>query len=161
MSGDAHVRICESLGVKFPRATRLVGLDRRLATLALAHRRSEWICYRRPGPASKRQPRGATAHGEAPEIGGRAAARHDNGQASFIRRGAGENGPSTRTSPTQGPEQSCGEFAPAGKATRTDHEAIQISPAGTTVSVYSRSDRQPFSCSLSGEVGRWGTSRYA
>jgi len=23
MSGDAHVRICESLGVKFPRATRL------------------------------------------------------------------------------------------------------------------------------------------
>src|SRR5271165_1948421 len=24
MSGDAHVRICESLGVKFPRATRLV-----------------------------------------------------------------------------------------------------------------------------------------
>jgi REP element-mobilizing transposase RayT len=28
MSGDAHVRICESLGVKFPRATRLF---RRLA----------------------------------------------------------------------------------------------------------------------------------
>ncbi len=28
MSGDAHVRICESLGVKFPRATRLfVGID--------------------------------------------------------------------------------------------------------------------------------------
>ena len=24
MSGDAHVRICESLGVRFPRATRLV-----------------------------------------------------------------------------------------------------------------------------------------
>jgi transposase-like protein len=24
MSGDAHVRICESLGVQFPRATRLV-----------------------------------------------------------------------------------------------------------------------------------------
>jgi putative transposase len=24
MSGDAHVRICESLGVKSPRATRLV-----------------------------------------------------------------------------------------------------------------------------------------
>jgi putative transposase len=24
MSGDAQVRICESLGVKFPRATRLV-----------------------------------------------------------------------------------------------------------------------------------------
>ena len=23
MSGDAHVRICESLGVQFPRATRL------------------------------------------------------------------------------------------------------------------------------------------
>jgi len=29
MSGDAHVRICESLGVKFPRATRLVLVIRR------------------------------------------------------------------------------------------------------------------------------------
>ncbi len=29
MSGDAHVRICESLGVKFPRATRLVIVIRR------------------------------------------------------------------------------------------------------------------------------------
>jgi hypothetical protein len=25
MTGDCHVRICESLGVKFPRATRLIG----------------------------------------------------------------------------------------------------------------------------------------
>ena len=33
MSGDAHVRICESLGVQFPRATRLnmtAGHTRRL-----------------------------------------------------------------------------------------------------------------------------------
>ncbi len=29
MSGDAHVRICESLGVQFPRATRLVVIIRR------------------------------------------------------------------------------------------------------------------------------------
>ncbi len=29
MSGDAHVRICESLGVQFPRATRLVIVIRR------------------------------------------------------------------------------------------------------------------------------------
>jgi hypothetical protein len=27
MSGDAHVRICESLGVQFPRATRLLPSD--------------------------------------------------------------------------------------------------------------------------------------
>jgi hypothetical protein len=27
MSGDAHVRICESLGVQFPRATRLEVLE--------------------------------------------------------------------------------------------------------------------------------------
>ncbi len=32
MSGDAHVRICESLGVKFPRATRLVIVIRRKRT---------------------------------------------------------------------------------------------------------------------------------
>lgn len=31
MSGDAHVRICESLGVQFPRATRLyLKIDGRL-----------------------------------------------------------------------------------------------------------------------------------
>ena len=34
MSGDAHVRICESLGVKFPRATRLyLKIDGRMAYL--------------------------------------------------------------------------------------------------------------------------------
>jgi hypothetical protein len=27
MTGDCHVRICEGLGVKFPRATRLRNLD--------------------------------------------------------------------------------------------------------------------------------------
>ena len=34
MSGDAHVRICESLGVRFPRATRLyLKIDGRMAYL--------------------------------------------------------------------------------------------------------------------------------
>jgi putative transposase len=34
MSGDAHVRICESLGVQFPRATRLyLKIDGRMAYL--------------------------------------------------------------------------------------------------------------------------------
>src|SRR6201986_1198046 len=37
------------------------------------------------------------------------------------------------------------------RRTRTDHEAIQISPAGATVSVGSRSDREPLSRSLSRE----------
>ncbi len=36
MSGDAHVRFCEGLGVRFPRATRLVILCRRGARAALA-----------------------------------------------------------------------------------------------------------------------------
>jgi IS1 family transposase len=54
-----------------------------------------------------------------------------------------------RTSPAQGPEQSRGELSPADKAPRTDHEAIQISPAGTTVSVGSRSSREPLPHPLS------------
>jgi len=54
-----------------------------------------------------------------------------------------------RTSPAQGPEQSRGELSPADKATRTDHEAIQISPPGTTVSVGSRSSREPLPHPLS------------
>jgi putative transposase len=34
MSGDTHVRICESLGVKFPRATRLyLKIDGRMVYL--------------------------------------------------------------------------------------------------------------------------------
>jgi putative transposase len=37
MSGDAHVRICESLGVQFPRATRLyVKIDGRMVYLSRA-----------------------------------------------------------------------------------------------------------------------------
>ena len=36
MSGDVHVRFCEGLGVRFPRATRLVILCRRGARAALA-----------------------------------------------------------------------------------------------------------------------------
>ena len=40
MSGDAHVRICESLGVKFPRATRLVICCRGTADEAMATMRT-------------------------------------------------------------------------------------------------------------------------
>ena len=58
-------------------------------------------------------------------------------------------GRSRRTSPAQGPEQSRGKLSPADKATRTDHEAIQISPAGTMVSVDSRSSREPLPHPLS------------
>ena len=60
-----------------------------------------------------------------------------------------EDGPLRRTSPAQGPEQSRGELSPADKATRTDYEAIQISLAGPTVSVGSRSSRQPLPHPLS------------
>ena len=115
----------------------------------LACRRSEWLRSRCPGPASKRQSRCAAAHEEAPEIRRHIHARHDHRQAPFIRRCEGEDGPSRRTSPAQGPEQSRGELSPADKATRTDHEAIQISPPGTTVSVGSRSSREPLPHALS------------
>jgi len=71
------------------------------------------------------------------------------GQAPFVWRCAGEDGPLCRTSPAQGPEQSPGKLSPADKATRTDHEAIQIGPAGTTVSVGSRSSREPLPHPLS------------
>ena len=47
----------------------------------------------------------------------------------------GEDGPSRRTSPAQGSEQSGGELSSTDPATRTDHEAIQISSAGAAVSV--------------------------
>jgi putative transposase len=109
---------------------------------ALARRRSEWLRSRRLGPASKRQSRCAAAHEQVPEIRRRIAARHDHRQAPFIRRG-GRRWAFASTWPAQGPKQSRGELSPADKATQTDHEAIQISPAGTTVSVGSRSSREP------------------
>src|SRR6202000_2323663 len=97
-------------------------VDRRRVALAVARLRSEWLRARRLDPAPQRQ-RGCTAaHEEAPEIRRDTAARHDHGQASFLRRGKGEDGPSRRTSPTQGRR---GELSPADKTTRTDHEAIQ------------------------------------
>ena len=91
----------------------------------------------------------AAAHEEAPEIRRHAAARDDHGQAPFLWRCEGEDGPLRRTSPAQGPEQSRGKLTPADKATRTDHEAIQIGPAGTTVSLGSRSSREPLPHPLS------------
>ena len=69
-------------------------LDRRRATLAVARRRSEWLRSRRLDPASKRHARGAKAYEEALEIRRDAAARHDHGQAPFVRRGKGEDGSS-------------------------------------------------------------------
>jgi putative transposase len=69
------------------------------AVLAVARGRSEWLRSRRLGPASKRQPRCAAAHEEAPEIRRHTATRHDHGQAPVIRRCEGEDGPSRRSSP--------------------------------------------------------------
>ena len=105
----------------------------------MARRRSEWLRSRRPGPASKRHARCAAVHEEALEIRRRAAARDDHGQAPFVWRREEEDGPSTRTSPAQRAQQSGGEFPPADKATRTDHEAVQISWTGATISIGSRS----------------------
>ncbi|MCH8243713.1 MAG: hypothetical protein IH897_14050 [Planctomycetes bacterium] len=42
MSGDAHVRFCEELGVKFPRPTRLIVLDERHPLRIL---QSYFTCY--------------------------------------------------------------------------------------------------------------------
>src|SRR5208283_3409616 len=114
-------------------------LDRRRDALAVARRRSEWLRSRRPGPASKRHARCAAAHEEALENRRHAAARDDHGQAPFVWRCEEEDGPSTRTSPAQRAEQSGGEFPPADKATRTDHEAVQIRWTGATISIGSRS----------------------
>ena len=149
MSGDAHVRICESLGVKFPRATRTRGLDRRRDALAVARRRSEWLRSRCPGSASKRHARCPAAHEEPLEIRRHAAARDDHGQAPFVWRCEEEDGPSTRTSSAQRAEQSGGEFPPADKATRTDHEAVQISWTCATISIGSRSGIESLPHSLS------------
>ena len=87
----------------------------------------------------RRDTRRAAAHEEAPEIRRHTTARDDHGQAPFVRRCESEDGPSRRTSPVEGPEQSCGEFSSADAATRADHEALQIRWTGATVSVGSRS----------------------
>ena len=52
----------------------------------------------------RRDMRRATAYEETPEIGHHATARHDHRQAPFLWRCEGEDGPSCRTSPAQGPE---------------------------------------------------------
>jgi putative transposase len=102
----------------------------------------------RPSPASKRQPHGAAAHGEASEIRGHAAARHDHGQASVLWGCESEVGPYRGAPPAQGFEQSGVELSPADKTARTDHEAVQIIPASATVSIDTRLGRQPLSRSL-------------
>jgi hypothetical protein len=58
---------------------------------------------------------GAAAHEEALEISRHAATRDDHGQAPFLRRGKGEDGPSPSTSPAQGAEQSRGELSSANE----------------------------------------------
>jgi putative transposase len=105
-------------------------LDCWRAVLAVARRRSKWLRSRRLDPSSKRQSRCAAVHEEALEIRRHTAARHDHGQAPFMRRCEGARWAFASTSPAQGPEQSHGEqsrgkLSPADKATRTDHEAIQ------------------------------------
>ena len=66
-----------------------------------------------------------------------------------LRRCPGEDGSCCRTSPAQGLEQPRGELSSANTTARADHEAFQISPAGPTVSVGSRSSRQPLPHPLS------------
>ena len=136
-------------------------LDRGRTSLAVAHRRPEWLRSRRSGPAPERHTLGAAAHEEAPEISRDAAARDDHGQAPFLRCCEGEDRPFRRTPPAQRAEQSRGEFSPADRATGTDHEAIQVRPTGATVSVGSRSSRQPLSRSLFRDDDRKGSSRRA
>ncbi len=124
-------------------------LDRRRTTLAVARRRPEWLRSRCSGSAPERYTRRAAAHEEAPEISRDAAARDDHGQAPFLRRCEGEDGPFRRTSPAQGAEQSRRELSSADEAARADHEAIQIRSAGAMVSVGSRPSREPLPHSLS------------
>ncbi|MEY9194718.1 hypothetical protein ABH991_008121 [Bradyrhizobium ottawaense] len=111
--------------------------------------RPEWLRSRRLDPAPKRLARCPAAHEEALEIRRHAAARDDHGQAPFVRRCEGEDGLSRRTSPAQRSQQSGREFSSADAATRADHEAFQIVPSGSTVSVSSRSGREPFPHPLS------------
>jgi RNA-directed DNA polymerase len=59
MSGDAHVRICEGLGVRFPWATRPVLVCRRDARRALEaceaiSRRMDWVVHRDKTRITKR-----------------------------------------------------------------------------------------------------------
>ena len=137
------------------------GLDRRRDALAVARRRSEWLRSRRPGAASKRHARGAAAPEEALEIRRHASARDDHGPAPFVWRCEEEDGPSTRTSPAQRAEQSGGEFPSADKATRTDHEAVQISWTGATISIGSRSGVESLPHSLSRNRHRRLPPRFA
>src|SRR5208283_4679566 len=108
----------------------------------MALRGGRWAFNSNIASASKRHARCAAAHEEALEIRRHAAARDDHRQAPFVRRGKSENGPWRGTSPAQRPEQSGGELPPADATTRADHEALQISQTGATVSVGSRSSRQ-------------------
>ena len=56
MSGDAHVRICESLGVRFPRATRLVARESKCICGALSMARARfWKFLFSPGATRPRQ----------------------------------------------------------------------------------------------------------
>ncbi|MGY3619277.1 hypothetical protein ACVJGD_005473 [Bradyrhizobium sp. USDA 10063] len=77
------------------------------------------------------------------------AARDDHGQAPFVRPCEGKDGLSRRTSPAQSSQQSGREFSSADAATRADHEALQIVPSSSTVSISSRSGREPFPHPLS------------
>jgi hypothetical protein len=123
-------------------------LDRRRATLALARRRSEWLRSRCPGPG-RRDSRAAQ------QLMRRLLKSAVTSPRVMITDKLRSYGAARakmglrRTSPAQGPEQSRGELSPADKATRTDHEAIQISPPGTTFSVGSRSRREPLPHPLS------------
>ena len=80
MSGDAHVRICESLGVKFPRATRLyLKTDGRMVYLWQAVDAEGEILGRHHDPRRPAEDMTAPATLAAPPItlGPRAPFRHE------------------------------------------------------------------------------------
>jgi hypothetical protein len=113
-------------------------------TLALARRRSGWLCSRRPRPKPERSRHRAAVHAEAVEEVHESVTRHDHGQAQIPRCSAQGHGPSYRTSPAQGAEQSSGEFSSTDATTRENHEAVRIATAGAEISVDTRSSRQSF-----------------
>ncbi len=111
-------------------------LDRGRTYIVLARCRPEWRRARRLDPAGKRLARCAVLQEEALEIRRDAAARDDHGQASFVRRCEGKDGPLGRTSPAQSSQQSGREFSSADATTRADHDAFQLLQAHRFLSVH-------------------------
>ena len=123
MSGDAHVRICESLGVQFPRATRLfVRINGKIHYLwrAVDHEGEvleAYVTKRRNRKAALRFLRKAMKRYGRPET-------HRHRQA-WLLSGSAEND-RQRCVPGDRPlaEQSGGKLPPAAQTTRTGNAAV-------------------------------------